>query len=137
MGVLNMVKSINKVTLIGFLRSDPKFEYQADGKANVIIIIGTMDIWKDRKTGKQMTCAEFHRVILSNRLAIIGGRYLKKGSKVYIEGRLQSRLSENTSDSFMQTEIKASELQMLDAPPLTKQGEKNLVSNNLTLNKRI
>jgi single-strand DNA-binding protein len=83
--------TLNKATLIGYLGHDPELRYMANGDAVAHIAIATTETWKDKATGEKKEATEWHRVVLFRKLAEIAGQYLKKGSHVYIEGRLQTR----------------------------------------------
>ena len=111
-----MSKGINKVILVGNLGNDPEVRYSNNGAAIANISVATSDSWKDKNTGEQQEKTEWHRVVMFNRLGEIAGEYLKKGSKVYIEGKLQTRKWQNQQgqDQYT-TEIVASEMQMLDS----------------------
>ncbi|WP_218813314.1 single-stranded DNA-binding protein [Rickettsiella endosymbiont of Dermanyssus gallinae] len=112
-----MARGINKVILIGNLGADPEIRHMPSGGAVATINIATSETWKDKQTGEQHDRTEWHRVVLFQRLAEIVGEYLKKGSKVYIEGRLQTRKwqDKTTGQDRYTTEIVANELQMLDS----------------------
>ncbi|VAW97128.1 Single-stranded DNA-binding protein, partial [hydrothermal vent metagenome] len=86
-----MARGINKVILIGNLGQDPEVKYMPNGGAVTNVTVATSDSWKDKNTGEMQERTEWHRVVFFRRLAEIAGEYLKKGSKVYIEGRLQTR----------------------------------------------
>ena len=86
-----MAKGINKVILVGHLGQDPEIKYMPSGGAVANVSIATSDQWKDKQSGEMKDRTEWHRVVFFNRLAEIVGEYLKKGSQVYIEGRLQTR----------------------------------------------
>ncbi len=111
-----MSRGINRVTIIGNLGKDPETRYTQGGSAITSITVATSDSWKDKQTGQMQERVEWHRVIFFNRLAEIAGEYLKKGSKVYIEGKLQTRKwqDENGQDRYT-TEVVANEMQMLDS----------------------
>ena len=111
-----MARGINKVILVGNLGQDPETRYMPSGNAVTNISIATSESWKDKQTGEQQERTEWHRVAFFNRLAEIAGEYLKKGSKVYIEGSLRTRKyqAQDGSDRYS-TEIIASEMQMLDS----------------------
>lgn len=112
-----MARGINKVILIGNLGADPEIRHMPSGGAVATINIATSESWKDKQTGEQHDRTEWHRVVLFQRLAEIVGEYLRKGSKVYIEGRLQTRKwqDKTTGQDRYTTEIVANELQMLDS----------------------
>jgi len=105
---------INKVILVGNLARDPEVRYSAKGAAIANITVATSEQWKDKETGQKQEKAEFHRIFMLNRLGDIAGEYLKKGSQVYIEGKLQTRKwQDNTGADRYTTEIVANEMQML------------------------
>ena len=106
--------SINKVIIVGNLGKDPEVRYTADNNAITNVSIATTDRYKDKQTGEQKEITEWHRVVFFNRLAEIAGEYLKKGSQVYIEGRLRTRKWTDQSgvDKYT-TEIIADQMQML------------------------
>jgi single-strand DNA-binding protein len=111
-----MARGVNKVIIVGNLGSDPETRYTADGKAITNCTIATSESWKDKNTGQQQERTEWHRACFFNKLAEIAGQYLKKGSKVYVEGSLRTRKWQDQSgqDRYT-TEIVASEMQMLDS----------------------
>ena len=111
-----MARGVNKVILIGNLGQDPEVKYMPNGNAVANVTIATSESWKDKNTGEQVDKTEWHRVVFFRRLAEIVGEYLKKGSKVYIEGKLQTRKwqDKNGKDNWT-TEIIANEMQMLDS----------------------
>jgi len=111
-----MARGINKVILIGNLGRDPEVRYTASGSAVANVSLATAESWKDRQSGEQVERTEWHRVVFFSRLAEIVGEYLKKGSKVYVEGRLQTRKYQDRDgvDRYT-TEIVANEMQMLDS----------------------
>ena len=107
---------INKVILVGNLGNDPETRYLPSGGAVTNITVATSETWKDKETGEKKEATEWHRIVFFNRLAEIAGEYLKKGSKVYIEGSLQTRKWQDQSGADRYTtEIKAREMQMLDS----------------------
>jgi single-strand DNA-binding protein len=109
-----MARGINKVIIVGNLGNDPEVRYANNGSAIANISVATTDSWKDKNTGEQQEKTEWHRVVMFNRLGEIAGEYLKKGSQVYIEGKLQTRKWQDQSgqDKYS-TEIVANEMQML------------------------
>ena len=111
-----MSKGINKVIIVGNCGQDPETRYLPSGGAVTNISIATSESWKDKNTGEQKERAEWHRAVFFNRLGEIAGEYLKKGSKVYVEGSLRTRKwqGQDGSDRYT-TEIVASEMQMLDS----------------------
>jgi len=110
-----MARGINKVILVGNLGNDPETRYLPDGNAVTNISIATSESWKDKNTGQQNERTEWHRVVFFRRLAEIAGEYLKKGSKVYVEGQLRTRQYEKEGQKHYSTEIVANEMQMLDS----------------------
>jgi len=111
-----MARGINKVILIGNLGADPDTRFTPQGTAVTNLSIATDESYKDKQTGQMVPRTEWHRVVLFNRLAEIAKEYLKKGSKVYLEGRLQTRKWQDQSgqDRYT-TEIVGNEMQMLDS----------------------
>ena len=109
-------RGINKAIVLGNLGQDPETRYMPNGNAVTNISIATSESWKDKQSGQEQERTEWHRVVFFNRLAEIAGEYLKKGSKVYVEGSLRTRKWQDQSgaDKYT-TEIVASEMQMLDA----------------------
>lgn len=105
--------SVNKVILIGNLGRDPETRYMPDGGAITNISVATTDVWKD-KNGEKQEKTEWHRVAFFGKLAEIAGEYLKKGSQVYVEGRLQTRKwqDKDGQDKYT-TEVVADRMQML------------------------
>ena len=108
-------RGINKVILIGNLGQDPEVRYMPNGGAVCNITVATSETWKDKNTGEQQEKTEWHRVVMFRRLAEIAGEYLKKGSKVYVEGSLRTRKwQDNSGQDRYTTEIVANDMQMLD-----------------------
>lgn len=107
--------SLNKVLLIGNLGRDPEIRYMPDGAAICNFSIATTESWKDKNSGQKQEKTEWHNIVMYRRLAEIAGQYLKKGSSVYIEGRLQTRKwqDKNTGADRYTTEIVADEMKML------------------------
>ncbi|MEL0035572.1 MAG: single-stranded DNA-binding protein [Gammaproteobacteria bacterium] len=107
---------INKVILVGNLGQDPEVKYMPNGDAVVNISIATSETWQDKASGENREKTEWHRVVMFRRLGEIAGEYLKKGSKVYIEGKLQTRKwqAQDGSDRYT-TEVVANDMQMLDS----------------------
>ena len=108
-------RGINKVILVGNLGKDPEIRYTPDGTAVANVTIATGESWKDRNTGERQERTEWHRVVFFRRLAEIVEQYLKKGAKVYVEGRLQTRSWEQDGVKRYTTEIVANDMQMLDS----------------------
>ena len=110
-----MARGINKVILIGNLGRDPETRYtQGGGSAVCNFSVATSESWRDRQSGEQQERTEWHNVVCFARLAEIAGEYLKKGSKVYIEGSLRTSSWEQDGQKKYRTEVMARELQMLD-----------------------
>jgi single-strand DNA-binding protein len=109
-----MARGINKAILIGNLGKDPETRYTAGGSAVTNIRIATNETWKDKQTGEQQERTEWHAVVFFGRLAEIAAEYLRKGSTVYVEGRLQTRKwQDKDGQDRYTTEIVANEMQML------------------------
>ena len=110
-----MARGINKVILIGNLGADPEVRYTPNNNPVVTVSVATSTGWKDKQTGENQERTEWHRVVFFNRLAEIVSEYLKKGSKVYLEGSLRTRkwTDKNNVEKYT-TEIIANEMQMLD-----------------------
>ncbi|MDQ7733805.1 single-stranded DNA-binding protein [Halomonas sp. SpR1] len=111
-----MSRGVNKVILIGNLGQDPEVRFTQGGTTVANLNIATSDSWLDRNSGQRQERTEWHRVILFKKTAEIAQQYLRKGSKVYIEGRLQTRKWQDQSgqDRYT-TEIVANDMQMLDS----------------------
>ena len=109
-----MARGVNKVILVGNLGKDPEVRYMPSGNAVANVTLATTDSWKDKQTGEKQERTEWHNVVFYSRLAEIVGEYLKKGSQVYVEGRLQTRKwqDKNGNDRYT-TEIIASDMQRL------------------------
>lgn len=108
-------RGVNKVILVGNVGNDPEVRYMPNGNAVANISVATSETWKDKGNGEQQEKTEWHRVVFFNRLAEIVEQYIKKGSKLYLEGRLQTRQWEQDGVKRYSTEIVASEMQMLDS----------------------
>ncbi|MGI9246498.1 MAG: single-stranded DNA-binding protein [Steroidobacteraceae bacterium] len=109
-----MARGVNKVILVGNLGKDPETRYMPNGKAVTNFSIATSESWKDKQTGEQREQTEWHNIVMYDRLAEIAAEYLKKGSQVYVEGRLRTRKWQDKEgrDRYT-TEINANEMQML------------------------
>ena len=121
-----MARGINKVILVGNLGRDPETRYLPSGGAVTNVSIATSRSWKDRDSGEQKEKTEWHRIVFFNRLGEIAGEYLKRGSKVYVEGELRTREWEKEGQKHFTTEIVANEMQMLDS----KGGNSDYGTNN-------
>jgi len=109
-----MARGVNKVILVGNLGKDPEVRYMPNGNAVANITLATTESWKDKQSGEQQEKTEWHRIVMFRRLGEIAGEYLKKGSQVYIEGKLQTRKwQDNSGNDRYTTEIVANEMQML------------------------
>ncbi len=105
---------VNKAIIVGNLGNDPEIRYSANGNAIASISVATSDRWKDKTTGEQQEKTEWHRVKLFGRLAELAGEYLKKGSQVYIEGRIQtSKYQDKDGNDRWSTEIVARDMTFL------------------------
>ena len=113
-------RGVNKVILVGNLGNDPETRYLPSGGAVTNITVATSESWKDKTSGQQQERTEWHKVCFFGKMAEISGEYLRKGSKVYIEGQLRTRKwqAKDGTDRYS-TEIIASQMQMLDS----KQGD--------------
>ena len=110
-----MAKGVNKVILVGNVGGDPETKAMPSGSMVTNITVATSESWKDKQTGQLQERTEWHRVVFFNRLAEIVSEYVRKGSKVYIEGSLRTRSWEQEGVKRYSTEIVASEMQMLDS----------------------
>ena len=110
--------ALNKVLLIGNLTRDPELRSTASGQSVANFSLATNRVWKDQTTGERKEAAEFHNIVMWGRLAEIAGQYLRKGSKIFLEGRLQTRSWQDQSgNKKYMTEIVAENMQMLDRKP--------------------
>ncbi|OGV35980.1 MAG: single-stranded DNA-binding protein [Legionellales bacterium RIFCSPHIGHO2_12_FULL_35_11] len=110
-----MARGINKVILIGHVGGDPEVRYMPNGNAVATISIATTESWKDKQSGEKQDRTEWHRVVFFSRLGEIVGEYVRKGSKVYVEGSLRTRKwQDQQGQDRYTTEIVATEMQMLD-----------------------
>ncbi len=111
-----MARGINKAILIGNLGRDPETRYTQGGAAVTHFSVATSDSWRDKQSGEQQERTEWHNVVCFARLAEVAGEYLRKGSKVYIEGRIQTRKwQDKEGQDRYTTEIIANDMQMLDS----------------------
>ena len=108
-------RGVNKVILVGNCGGDPEIRYMPNGNAVVNLTIATSENWKDKSSGDNVEKTEWHRIVFFNKLAEIVGEYVRKGSKLYIEGRLRTRSWEQDGVKRYATEIIANEMQMLDS----------------------
>ena len=109
-----MARGVNKAIIVGNLGGDPETRYMPSGGAVTNMTVATNESWKDKQTGEQKERTEWHRVAMFGRLAEIAAEYLRKGSQVYIEGRIRTRKwqGQDGQDRYT-TEIIADEMQML------------------------
>jgi len=110
-----MSKGVNKVIILGNVGKDPESKYLPSGGAVTNIAVATSESWKDKNTGQQQEKTEWHRVVFFNKLAEIVNEYVRKGSKIYIEGSLRTRSWEQDGVTKYATEIVANEMQLLDS----------------------
>ena len=109
-----MARGVNKVILVGNLGKDPEVRYAPGGGAVTNITLATSESWKDKNSGEKQEKTEWHRVVFFGKLAEIAGEYLKKGSQIYVEGRLQTRKwQDKEGKDRYTTEVVAGEMQML------------------------
>jgi single-strand DNA-binding protein len=113
-----MARGVNKVILIGNLGKDPEVKYFPSGGALCNVTLATSESWKDKQTGEQKEKTEWHNVVFNDKLAEIAGQYLKKGSKVYVEGKLTTRKwQDKEGNDRYTTEVRVQDMQMLDGKP--------------------
>lgn len=109
-------RGVNRVILVGNLGQDPEVRFMPNGTAVANFTIATSESWKDKQTGEQKERTEWHRIVMYQRLAEIAGEYLRKGAKIYVEGKLQTRKWQDQSGADRYTtEIVSNEMQMLDS----------------------
>ena len=122
-----MARGINKVILIGTLGKDPETKNFPNGGSLTQFSIATSESWKDKNTGERKEQTEWHRIVLNNRLGEIAQQYLRKGSKVYIEGSLRTRqwTDQNGQERYT-TEIRGEQMQMLDSSRVQTSTETSL-----------
>ena len=113
-----MARGINKAIIVGTMGQDPDVKYTASGSPVVNVSVATNETWKDKQTGEAQERTEWHRIVIFGKLAEIAAQYLKKGSQVYFEGKIQTRKWQDKSgqDRYT-TEIVANEMQMLGGRP--------------------
>ncbi len=126
-----MARGINKVILVGNCGQDPETRFSGSGAAITNISLATSESWKDKQTGQQQERTEWHRVVFFNRLGEIAGEYLKKGSKVYVEGSLRTRKwQDKDGQDRYTTEIVGNEMQMLDSRGMSENSSVGQVDTN-------
>ena len=111
-----MARGINKVILVGNVGNEPEMRYMPNGNAVTTVSIATSETWKDKQTGEKQERTEWHRVVFYNRLGEIAGEYVKKGTKLYVEGSLRTRKwQDQQGQDRYTTEIIGNEMQLLDS----------------------
>ena len=126
--------SVNKVIIVGNLGRDPETRYMPNGEAVTNVAVATTESWKDKNSGDKKEITEWHRITFYRKLAEIAGQYLKKGSSVYIEGRLQTRKwTDKDGVERYTTEIIADTMQMLGGKPGAGGGSASVSYTHLTL----
>ena len=125
-----MARGVNKAILIGNLGNDPEVRYTPSGSAVANVNLATSETWRDKQSGEIQDRTEWHRIVFFNRLAEIVGEYLRKGSKVYIEGTLRTRkwVDKNGIDRFT-TEVIANEMHILDSRNRNRQTDEKRTSD--------
>lgn len=125
-----IMRGVNKVIIVGNLGADPDSKTFSNGGTVTNISVATSEQWTDKQSGEKREATEWHRIVLNNRLAEVAAQYLRKGSKVYIEGSLRTRKyqDQNGQDRYI-TEIRANQMQMLDSAG-AGQGQNQGYSNN-------
>ena len=126
-----MARGVNKVILVGNLGQKPEIRYTQTDSAVANLSLATSESWKDKETGEQREKTEWHRIVYFGKLAEIAEQYLDKGSKVYVEGKLQTRKwqdKETGADRYT-TEIVGNELTMLDSKNSSSMNEMNESQN--------
>jgi single-strand DNA-binding protein len=125
-----MARGVNKVILIGNLGKDPEVRYFPSGDAVANATLATTETWKDRQSGEQKEATEWHNVVFPGKLGEIAGQYLKKGSKVYVEGSIRTRKWEDKEGvTRYTTEIRVRDMQMLDGKPGSAEGGRSSNAN--------
>lgn len=118
-----MGRGVNKVILLGVCGQDPDVRYTGGGAAVANVSIATSESWKDKSTGEKQEKTEWHNLVFFGKLAEIVNDYVKKGSKIYVEGQLTTSSWEQDGVKRYKTEIKCNEMQMLDSKPEGSQGQ--------------
>ncbi|MGH8129091.1 MAG: single-stranded DNA-binding protein [Gammaproteobacteria bacterium] len=117
------MRGVNLVIIVGNLGRDPETRYMPSGDAVTTISVATSEQWKDKQTGEQQERTEWHRITFFKRLAEIAAEYLRKGSQVYVQGKLKTRQYEKDGQTHYSTEIIADQLQMLGSRSGQERGE--------------
>jgi len=119
-----MASGVNKAIIVGNLGDDPKTSVLPQGGAVTNLSVATSESWKDKQTGEMKERTEWHKVVMFNRLAEVAGELLSKGSKVYIEGKIQTRKwKDQSGQDRYTTEIVANQMQMLDSKESKRQAQ--------------
>ncbi|WP_410365388.1 single-stranded DNA-binding protein [Acinetobacter baumannii] len=126
------MRGVNKVILIGTLGKDPETKTFPNGGSLCNFSIATSEVWTDKNTGERKEHTEWHRIVIQNRLGEIAQQFLRKGSKVYIEGSLRTRswTDQNGQERYT-TEIRAESMQMLDEKNTANQGQNQTGGRNM------
>lgn len=112
------MKGVNKAIILGNVGKDPEVRYMPSGEGVANFTVATSEKWRDKQSGEQKERTEWHRCVAFGKLSEIIGQYIRKGSKVYVEGQIQTRKwTDNQGNDKYTTEIKVRELQMLDSRP--------------------
>lgn len=123
-------RGVNKVIIVGNVGDDPDIRTMPNGNQVVNLSIATSDSWKDKQTGKKKEKTEWHRCVFFNKIADIAAQYVNKGSKLYVEGRLQTRSYEQDGVKKYSTEIVVNDMQMLDSKNTNSNNEVKEASKN-------
>lgn len=123
-------RGVNKAIIVGNVGDDPDIRTMPNGNQVVNLSIATSDEWKDKNTGDKKEKTEWHRCVFFNKIADIAAKYVNKGSKIYIEGRLQTRSYEQDGVKKYSTEIVVNDMQMLDSKNTNSNNEVKEASNN-------
>ena len=123
-------RGVNKAIIVGNVGSDPDIRTMPNGNQVVNLSIATSDEWKDKNTGEKKEKTEWHRCVFFNKIADIAAQYVNKGSKLYVEGRLQTRSYEQDGVKKYSTEIVVNDMQMLDSKNTNSNNEVKEASNN-------
>ena len=123
-------RGVNKAIIVGNVGSDPDIRTMPNGNQVVHLSIATSDEWKDKNTGEKKEKTEWHRCVFFNKIADIAAQYVNKGSKLYVEGRLQTRSYEQDGVKKYSTEIVVNDMQMLDSKNTNSNNEVKEASNN-------
>ena len=123
-------RGVNKAIIVGNVGSDPDIRTMPNGNQVVNLSIATSDEWKDKNTGEKKEKTEWHRCVFFNKIADIAAQYVNNGSKLYVEGRLQTRSYEQDGVKKYSTEIVVNDMQMLDSKNTNSNNEVKEASNN-------